>query len=173
MAASGQAPTPGEYVQHHLVHLQNQKQVGPLDFTVVNYDQRGAGRTLTLNPQDAVADTLHVQRYVDDAIARGGRAEAPPLLLLHGVTRNHGDFAGLFPRLADDWRLIAVDHGRVVVCETGEGWRTLPGGSRERHESIEETAARELAEEAGYLLAGPVSWFASFTMTGNSRPWRD
>lgn len=43
-------------------------------------------------------------------IARGGRAGAPPLLLLHGVTRNHGDFAGLFPRLADDLRLIAVDH---------------------------------------------------------------
>ncbi|MBD9471115.1 alpha/beta hydrolase [Pseudoxanthomonas sp. PXM01] len=38
-------------------------------FTVVNYDQRGAGKTLVLNPQDAVADTLHVQRYVDDAIA--------------------------------------------------------------------------------------------------------
>lgn len=80
-------------------------------------------------------------------------------------------------RPADDLvvnvRLIAIDHGRVVVCETAEGWRTLPGGSRERHESIEETAARELAEEAGYLLAGPVSWFASFTVTGNTRPWRD
>ena len=38
-------------------------------FTVVNYDQRGAGRTLLLNPQDAVADTLRIQRYVDDAIA--------------------------------------------------------------------------------------------------------
>ena len=38
-------------------------------FTVVNYDQRGAGRTLTLNPEAAVADTLHIQRYVDDGIA--------------------------------------------------------------------------------------------------------
>jgi pimeloyl-ACP methyl ester carboxylesterase len=38
-------------------------------FTVANYDQRGAGKTLALNPQEAVADTLHVQRYVDDAIA--------------------------------------------------------------------------------------------------------
>lgn len=43
-------------------------------------------------------------------IARGGRSDAPALLLLHGVTRSHGDFAVLFPRLADDWRLIAVDH---------------------------------------------------------------
>ena len=38
MAASGTAPTPGEYVQHHLVHLQNKSQVGPVDFSVVNYD---------------------------------------------------------------------------------------------------------------------------------------
>lgn len=38
-------------------------------FTVVNYDQRGAGKTLTLNSEAAVADTLHIQRYVDDAIA--------------------------------------------------------------------------------------------------------
>lgn len=38
-------------------------------FTVVNYDQRGAGKTLTLNPEAAVADTLHIQRYVEDAIA--------------------------------------------------------------------------------------------------------
>lgn len=38
-------------------------------FTVVNYDQRGAGKTLTLNPEPAVADTLQIQRYVDDAIA--------------------------------------------------------------------------------------------------------
>ncbi|HMM84910.1 F0F1 ATP synthase subunit A [Azohydromonas sp.] len=38
MAVSGSAPTPGEYVQHHLVHLQNKSQVGPVDFGVVNYD---------------------------------------------------------------------------------------------------------------------------------------
>ena len=38
MAASGNAHTPGEYVQHHLVHLQNKSQEGPVDFSVVNYD---------------------------------------------------------------------------------------------------------------------------------------
>jgi len=38
MAAAGQAPTSGEYVQHHLVHLQNKTQVGPVDFSVVNFD---------------------------------------------------------------------------------------------------------------------------------------
>ncbi|MES5813921.1 alpha/beta hydrolase [Pseudoxanthomonas sp. Soil82] len=38
-------------------------------FTVVTYDQRAAGKTFLLNPQAAVADTLQVERYVDDAIA--------------------------------------------------------------------------------------------------------
>src|SRR3546814_19829848 len=37
-------------------------------FTVVNYDQRGAGKTFLANDPDAVADTLHIERYVDDAI---------------------------------------------------------------------------------------------------------
>jgi pimeloyl-ACP methyl ester carboxylesterase len=38
-------------------------------FTVVNYDQRSAGRTFRINPPEAVEGTLHVQRYVDDAVA--------------------------------------------------------------------------------------------------------
>lgn len=37
-------------------------------FTVVNYDQRGAGKTFLANDPDAVADTLHIDRYVEDAI---------------------------------------------------------------------------------------------------------
>src|SRR3546814_15203522 len=37
-------------------------------FTVVNYDQRGAGKTFLANDPDAVADTLHIERYVDAAI---------------------------------------------------------------------------------------------------------
>ena len=37
-------------------------------FTVVNYDQRGAGKTYVEDHSDAVADTLHIPRYIDDAI---------------------------------------------------------------------------------------------------------
>lgn len=37
-------------------------------FTVANYDQRGAGRTFLLNPPEDAADTIRIQRYVDDAI---------------------------------------------------------------------------------------------------------
>jgi pimeloyl-ACP methyl ester carboxylesterase len=37
-------------------------------FTVVNYDQRGAGKTYVEAHSDAIGDTLHIPRYIDDAI---------------------------------------------------------------------------------------------------------
>lgn len=71
-------------------------------------------------------------------------------------------------------RLIPISGGGVVVCRTVEDWRTLPGGSREQGETLDETVARELMEEAGCALTGPVNWFASFTVTNptDSEPWR-
>ena len=38
MAAEGQLPTAGEYVVHHLQHLQNAKQKAVVDFSVINFD---------------------------------------------------------------------------------------------------------------------------------------
>ena len=38
MAAAGHAPTAGEYIIHHLTHLQNKKQSGVVDFSVFNFD---------------------------------------------------------------------------------------------------------------------------------------
>ena len=38
MAAEGHAPTAGEYIIHHLTHLQNHKQKAVVDFSVYNYD---------------------------------------------------------------------------------------------------------------------------------------
>ncbi|MFP5329819.1 MAG: alpha/beta fold hydrolase [Alphaproteobacteria bacterium] len=38
-----------------------------------------------------------------------GPAERPPVLCLHGLTRNSRDFEGLAERLAGKWRVIAVD----------------------------------------------------------------
>ena len=92
-----------------------------------------------------------------------------------GVAREHT--VQLTLSLPDDelvvnTRLIAVEDESVVVCTTIEGWRTLPGGSRERNEPIEVTAARELMEEAGCAVTGSVHWFASFTVT-NPAPWKD
>lgn len=38
MAAEGSAPTAGEYIVHHLQHLQNAKPSGPFDLSVINFD---------------------------------------------------------------------------------------------------------------------------------------
>jgi F-type H+-transporting ATPase subunit a len=38
MAAEAHAPTAGEYIIHHLTHLQNKKQTSVVDFSVFNYD---------------------------------------------------------------------------------------------------------------------------------------
>jgi len=38
MAAEGHAPTAGEYISHHLTHLQNKAMSGVVDFSVVNLD---------------------------------------------------------------------------------------------------------------------------------------
>ncbi len=38
MAAAAHAPTAGEYIIHHLQHLQNKKQTAVVDFSIVNFD---------------------------------------------------------------------------------------------------------------------------------------
>jgi pimeloyl-ACP methyl ester carboxylesterase len=54
------------------------------------------------------------------AIAEGGVSGGPLLLLLHGLTRGHGDWSPLLPRLVNRWRVIAVDqrgHGCSARAE--------------------------------------------------------
>lgn len=38
-----------------------------------------------------------------------GRADRPPVIMLHGLTRNSRDFAGVAARHCGDWRMIGVD----------------------------------------------------------------
>ena len=45
---------------------------------------------------------LHYRDYA-------GRTDRPPLLMLHGLTRNSRDFENVAARYAGDWRVIAVD----------------------------------------------------------------
>lgn len=54
-----------------------------------------------------------------------------------------------------------TDAGYVVVCRSGQGWRFLPGGTREPGESLAELAGRELMEEAGAVLEGELQHFAA------------
>src|SRR5690625_4035719 len=56
--------------------------------------------------------------------------------------------------------LVARTHeGLVVVCRSVQGWRFLPGGTREPDEPLPHLAARELAEEAGAELRSEIRLF--------------
>ena len=93
-----------------------------------------------------------------------------------GVTRDYTVQLTLTPPADDlvvNTRLIAVEDKSVAVCTTREGWRTLPGGSREYGEPVNASAARELMEEAGCVPTGLVHWFASFIVTNHAKPWKD
>jgi 8-oxo-dGTP diphosphatase len=58
--------------------------------------------------------------------------------------------------------LVAVTARRdVIVCRSIQGWRFLPGGTREEGESLVDLARRELLEEAGARMTGSVDIFAS------------
>lgn len=57
--------------------------------------------------------------------------------------------------------LVARCDGGVVVCRANLGWRFLPGGTREPDESVEQTADRELREEAGARRTSGLTWFGA------------
>jgi 8-oxo-dGTP diphosphatase len=50
---------------------------------------------------------------------------------------------------------------QVIVCRSVEEWRFLPGGSREKGETLPELARRELLEEAGASTSGEHQLFAA------------
>ena len=88
---------------------------------------------------------LFAESYVDYASAR--ITYVPGAATDELVTRLH---------------LVAVtDEGEVVVCRSVQGWRFLPGGTREEDESLADLARRELLEEAGATLRGDLVHFAA------------
>jgi 8-oxo-dGTP diphosphatase len=63
--------------------------------------------------------------------------------------------------------------GDVIVCRSVQGWRFLPGGTREPGEALPELARRELMEEAGAQVLGDVRIFAAHVADSErDRPFR-
>ncbi|TCN37342.1 8-oxo-dGTP diphosphatase [Kribbella orskensis] len=63
--------------------------------------------------------------------------------------------------LVSNVHVVGRTEGGVVVCANDLGWRFLPGGTREPDEPIHETARRELLEEAGARITGPLTWIGA------------
>jgi 8-oxo-dGTP diphosphatase len=63
--------------------------------------------------------------------------------------------------LVTNVHVVARCGGKLVISVTDLGWRVLPGGTREPGETVEENAARELVEEAGATLTGPLTWIGA------------
>jgi 8-oxo-dGTP diphosphatase len=65
---------------------------------------------------------------------------------------------------------------RIVVCRDNRGVWMLPGGTREEGESVQDCVARELKEEAGARLAGPLRPIGAHhcvtDLPGPYRPWQ-
>jgi len=70
--------------------------------------------------------------------------------------------------------LVAVtDAAEVVVCRSVQGWRFLPGGTREPGETLTELARRELLEEAGAVLCSDLVHFSAHRVDSDrERPYR-
>ncbi|MEJ7706149.1 MAG: NUDIX hydrolase [Nocardioidaceae bacterium] len=70
--------------------------------------------------------------------------------------------------------LVAVtSEAEVLVCRSEQGWRFLPGGTREPGESLNDLARRELMEEAGALLMSELRYFAAHVAdSARKKPFR-
>ncbi|MEU7765740.1 NUDIX domain-containing protein [Nocardia sp. NPDC049190] len=55
----------------------------------------------------------------------------------------------------------------IVLCRDDRNVWLVPGGTRERGESVDECVRRELREEAGARPVGPVRWFGAHHATSN------
>jgi ADP-ribose pyrophosphatase YjhB (NUDIX family) len=91
---------------------------------------------------------------------RWRRLRSRAFITLAGITR--GMTLGVRTILVDGERVLLIRHTYVP------GWH-FPGGGVERGETAEASAAREVTEESGYRVAGPLEVFG-FYFNGRTHP---
>src|SRR5690606_17589118 len=127
-------------------------------FTVVHWDQRGAGRTYLETEPDSIRDTLHIERYVDDTIELAQRVreryEAGKLVL---VGHSWGTGVGLKAALKRPELFHAyVGIGQVINTRDNERLSFQYGlAQAKKHGNAE--AIRELESIAPYPGDEPIT----------------
>ena len=91
-------------------------------FTMVNYDQRGAGKTFLTTDPDSIANTIHISQYVSDAIELAEiikrKHHAKKLILM---SHSWGTVIGLKAALTrPDLFYAYVGIGQVINTRTNE-----------------------------------------------------
>ncbi|MFJ4653706.1 NUDIX domain-containing protein [Nocardia sp. NPDC088792] len=78
--------------------------------------------------------------------------------------------------LVTNVHVICFVGDRIVLCRDDRDVWLLPGGTREEAESVHDCVVRELYEEAGAELAGPIHWIGAHYATTDRplpyRPWQ-
>lgn len=127
-------------------------------FTVVNYDQRGSGKTFLETDPASIADTLHIARYVDDAIEVAEtvrrKYQANKLILMG---HSWGTVVGMKAALArPDLFYAYVGIGQVINTRTNERL-AFEYGLEQARRTHNEKAIKELESIAPYPGNEPIT----------------
>jgi pimeloyl-ACP methyl ester carboxylesterase len=127
-------------------------------FTVVNWDQRGAGKTFLAATPESISNTLHISQYVDDAIevatAIRQKYHARKLILMG---HSWGTVIGVKAALArPDLFHAYVGIGQVINTRTNEKL-SFEYGLEQARKANNTEAIRELESIAPYPGDKPIT----------------
>jgi pimeloyl-ACP methyl ester carboxylesterase len=127
-------------------------------FTVVNWDQRGAGKTFLAANPDSISSTIHISQYVSDAIevaeAIKQKYHASKLILMG---HSWGTVIGMKAALArPDLFYAYVGIGQVINTKTNEKL-SFEYGLEEAKKAKNTEAIKELESIAPYPGTTPIT----------------
>lgn len=101
------------------------------------------------------------------ALTRGVRWRNTALVGCHLIT---GEPDGA---LLQSVNMVPFVGDRVIVIALEDGHIMLPGGTRERGETLLQTISREMREETGYVLDSCYPFAVLECISYDEKPWRD